>query len=92
MFESAPRDILAPIDIRKGKNTLDEADRQKRENAAVDFSKRVEYHAMKYGVYSAHRLFMNSEMLQLFTRFLERKRKEYMAGKIAENLFLNFKM
>ena len=75
MFESAPRDILAPIDIRKGKNTLDEADRQKRENAAVDFSKRVEYHAMKYGVYSAHRLFMIQKCCNYLQDFLKEKGK-----------------
>lgn len=75
MFESAPRDTLAPIDIRKGKNTLDEADRQKRENAAVDFSKRVEYHAMKYGVYSAHRLFMIQKCCNYLQDFLKEKGK-----------------
>ena len=75
MFEPAPRDTLAPIDIRKGKNTLDEADRQKRGNAAVNFSKRVKYHAMKYGVYSAHRLFMIQKCCNYLQDFLKEKGK-----------------
>ena len=77
MFESAPRDTLAPRYIQRdrNKNPVDEAELQKRENAAVDFSKRVQYHAIEYGVYSAHRLFMIQKCCNYLQDFLKEKGK-----------------
>lgn len=86
MFESAPRDTLAPRYIQKdrNKNPVDKAELQKRENAAVDFSKRVQYHAMEYGVYSAHRLFMIQKCCNYLQDFLKEKGKNAWPAKRRE--------